>query len=942
VSVQINEIPSEEGAGISPLHFLMTQKYITDERDGFGVFVSPDLTFTKIWALNHIDDTYISHTAKHMKANEFAATVLSKFPDDASGQMLRLCHRDIRAEMHAFNTPHPGNPMSKTILNAIARKQFDASQHPDGFFHSINEEMIGKASEEQRKEFLETYAEEDGARESYEQISQNARHGSMALKSERWLVFSWKPVLDRRDKIMSARNRIISAFFPSSDESKNAEIQTRHDLFDTFKDKAIAIQDSLHNSGLSQVSVTGRGYTEMMYRFLNPISAYANPFPRFSDTTTINEYLLNPEQYHESDLLGRKIATSAIISKPDGMDIIDPANPDRKYYYRASSVMKIEEKRIIANFLGEAAYKSELGSLDSEGIMAINFSRLSSASVAIKVAAKRMQMQIGQKIKGKEKYKNHNADLVYIEESTNKELIGHNIAFDVSMHLIAGGFSESKAVDTVRRFCNRVSDFSMHEEYAGNKIILQSLPGNYRKGNATIVDRAMPFLSDALAHLMPLYTSSFGVSDPVILFNNREGTPIFVSLFGKHVGGVGHTLVVGGTGSGKTFTFSYLLTTMIAKVNPKVWIIDKGESYKALCSVFGGSYMKMSLDQNEASGQKPMGFNLFRVIKDKKGNPTQPSDEDIEFIVNAISELYESRSNDIKFNANETQLIEDSIVEYFESKPIDQEGRFSAWAKVLASHNVEGINGGKIAHALKTFYEGTNKSLFEVPTSVDWDGDLIVIETGNGSSKSAPVLLGLMMQSISDYIVSKLEDDRCKLVAIDEAWALMKKPNTVAIIAMFFRTMRKHLCAVILISQTVNDFISMVSNDQSSSGDGIVDNTAHYFLLQVAPKSYIAAQASLGFSEEDIAVWKGIRAVRPFYSEIFYRYVFDGNTVSSVIRLSSTPVQYWLSTTHGKERTLRSNLVEKIQHEKNLSTLEATAEAVDHLSNKYPWGLAYA
>ena len=942
MSVQIKEIQGDEGAGVSPLHFLMTQKFIVDERDGFGVFVSPDLTFTKIWLVNELDGTYRNDLHKHIMANKIANEVLSKFPDSASGQLLRISHRDIRNEMLSFYTPHPGNAMSETILKSIIKKQLEASKSPNGFFETINKDMLKKAVSEQKKEFADTYASDIEAVDSYEQINQTARHGSMPLKTERWFVFSWKPVMDRREKVMDAKDRIVSALFPDSNESRESEIRTRHKLFDNFKKHAKAIQESLYNIGLSNAAVTGKGFTEMMYRLLNPVTAYQNDFPVFTDTTTIQDYFTSPTKYHDKDLLGNKIAMSAITSKPDGLDFINAKDPSNNYYYRASSMMSMDDKRIIADFMGKQAYDNELGSIDSEGILAINFSRLSSMNVKVKVEAKRLQIYLNEKIFGADKYKHHKADLVYIEESTNKELIGHNIAFDVSVHFVSGSFSEEKATSNVREFSSRVSKVSMHEEYAGNKIVLQSLPGNFRKSTTSIVDRSMPFLSDALAHLMPLYSSSLGVSDPVILFNNQQGKPIFVSLFGSHVGGVGHTLVVGGTGSGKTFTFSYILTSMIAKVNPKVWIIDKGESYKALCSVFGGSYMKMSLDQNEASGVKPMGFNLFRVIKNKEGNAVKPSSEDIEFIVNSISELYSSRSSDDKFDANEVQLIEDSIVEYFDNKPYEQEGKFSEWAALLATKNIGSIKGEKIAHALKTFYEGTNKSLFEVPSSVDWDGDLIVIETGNGSSKSAPILLGLMMQSISDYIVSKLEDERHKLVAIDEAWALMNKPNTVAIIAMFFRTMRKHTCAVILISQTVNDFVSMVENDKSSAGTGIVDNTAHYFLLQVAPKSYDAAIDALGFHPDEVAVWKTIRAVRPFYSEIFYRFQFDGNAQSSIIRLCSTPVQYWLSTTHGKERSLRGRMIDKIQNEKSLNTLEATAEAVDQLSKEYPWGLNYA
>ena len=64
-------------------------------------------------------------------------------------------------------------------------------------------------------------------------------------------------------------------------------------------------------------------------------------------------------------------------------------------------------------------------------------------------------------------------------------------------------------------------------------------------------------------------------------------TPFFYDLF--H-GDVGHTLVLGATGSGKSFTLNFLLVQAL-QYNPRVLILDLGGSYRWLTRFVGGGYM---------------------------------------------------------------------------------------------------------------------------------------------------------------------------------------------------------------------------------------------------------------------------------------------------------------------------------------------------------------
>jgi type IV secretory pathway VirB4 component len=75
------------------------------------------------------------------------------------------------------------------------------------------------------------------------------------------------------------------------------------------------------------------------------------------------------------------------------------------------------------------------------------------------------------------------------------------------------------------------------------------------------------------------------------VLESTHGTPYYLNL---HSGDVAHTLMLGATGSGKSFCASMLLQST-QKYDPLTFIFDLGGSYETLTRAFGGSYLNVGL-----------------------------------------------------------------------------------------------------------------------------------------------------------------------------------------------------------------------------------------------------------------------------------------------------------------------------------------------------------
>ena len=270
-------------------------------------------------------------------------------------------------------------------------------------------------------------------------------------------------------------------------------------------------------------------------------------------------------------------------------------------------------------------------------------------------------------------------------------------------------------------------------------------------------------------------------NSPPLSYTATTGfTPFRLSL---HVGDVGHTLMVGKTGGGKSTALNFLLAQHMRYPDAQVFAFDKGYSSYVLANACGGTYYDIAGENSE------LAFCPLKSLDTAEDQSWAAEWIEIMLVLQGVTVTPGLRL-----------AVYEAIMRLVRSP-----------RRTLTEFVAE-LQDDELRQALSHYtLAGPMGSLLDAEEDSLRDGDFQVFEMEHlmnlGEKNVVPVLLYLFRQ------IEKRMTGRPTLVALDECWLMLSNPLFRDKVREWLKTWRKKNAAVFMATQELADIMNSPIRD---------------------------------------------------------------------------------------------------------------------------------
>lgn len=271
------------------------------------------------------------------------------------------------------------------------------------------------------------------------------------------------------------------------------------------------------------------------------------------------------------------------------------------------------------------------------------------------------------------------------------------------------------------------------------------------------------------------------LAEPLAIFETPHQTPFAYHL---HVHDVGHTLVLGATGSGKSFLLNFLVTSA-QQYNPFTIVLDLGHGFRKLGALLHGGYVELGLRQQHVR------INPFSL---------EPTPEHLHFLHAFVRVLLEGEDG-YRLSEREDREVYESIENLYIFERYQR--RLFTLANILPRNLMarlqRWIEGGRYAE----LFDNVDDTLtFDRLQVFDFDAM-------RAYPSLIEPLLFYILHRVNERVLDEKDSRTLKLCVMDEAWRFIQNPTLRAYVQEALKTWRKRNAAMILATQTIEDFASV-------------------------------------------------------------------------------------------------------------------------------------
>jgi type IV secretion/conjugal transfer VirB4 family ATPase len=429
--------------------------------------------------------------------------------------------------------------------------------------------------------------------------------------------------------------------------------------------------------------------------------------------------------------------------------------------------------------------------------------------------------------------------------------------------------------------------FSVHdaelydERYNLLNAFLAAVPGNHLFNLRTLY-----LLNTNYADFSFLFTLHSGEprnahlrQEYLAVLETCHSTPYFLNL---HYHDVAHSMILGRTGSGKSFLLNFLITNL-QKYEPYTFIFDLGGSFESLTQLFAGSYMTVG------SESAAFSINPFSLA---------PTKENLDFLTLFVKVLLQGSGTFDPTTATDREI-------YFQIENL---------YAVDPTLRTLGVLANTLPHSLserlaKWTRDGQFGFLF------DNADDTLSFSRFQCFDFQSMTQVPEVLEPLLFYILHRANAvirDRAiapvfKAFFIDEAWVFLKNPSIQRYVVEALKTWRKHNAALILSTQSLDDL------RRSDLLDVILESCATKIFLANPEMDRDLYQRQFHLNDNEIELIAGLLPKQQF--------LIKTPELAKVANLCVDRKSYWLYTNDPYDNRKRAEAFAAYGFEKGLEVL---------------------
>ena len=461
-----------------------------------------------------------------------------------------------------------------------------------------------------------------------------------------------------------------------------------------------------------------------------------------------------------------------------------------------------------------------------------------------------------------------------------------DLALTVALH---GPLSLTESLDgDIRRIFTSHDAKVIREGYGQLPAWFSRMPAQPRRRQC----RSVFISAGAVASMAPIFGPPVGTprsghlqKAALAVLETQWRTPYYYDLF---KGDVGHTLVLGATGAGKSFTLNFLLVQAL-QYDPRILILDLGGSYRWLTQFLGGGYMELS-PETEAGG----GFRL-RPFSLPAGERTYG------FLAGWIARLL--RIGGWTLSGEDPSEIRARVEDIYAFAPARR--TLGVLVRSLPSKMWPAMGRWHGTGAWGRYFD--NAADGEDMNFEDWQ----VIDMAGAAEHEdlCEAALFYLLERLRLSLENPDETARVKLMVVDEAWRYLQDPAILSYLAEAAKTWRKKNAALVIATQSAVDVTG------TAGAEALLESMPTKLFL-ANPDLPDKAADTFRLNPSEVNTIRGLIPKRELY--------LRRTDAAGILRLEVDPASYWLYTSSPVDAHKRAEAVRKY----------GLVEAIEHLSRR--------